>query len=520
MSRFGELLSFYRRQSSDRERGGKLTQERLGDLLGRELEGGGYTGAAISEWERGKSHIHKDHRKVLVALIKVLYQNGGMKSMIEADTFLLSSNYRPLDDDEKKCVFTNDAPRQGSAPGINLATALISAQQWLTNISDLMKEYIDEHEPQISHRGSRLFLGSLGFFFSQWSFRNAIRWLFWLGLLVAAQKTLFPLLHWPFTDQSQAWKSLVWYLGGVLTLPAVVALLTSTDRDTFWSQQNQAGKPILRLYTYTGAFMGFNIGYLMVFVVTLVGYYLGIKAAPAWLAILGAAWPLVVGYSAARQVPFNHWRAYGDLRLSDGAPVFLAAGIAFGPIIGFFLYTYHVWLLEPLTGIALFTLSAVLLYGITIWHNKRGHMVVQPHVWVLLWGSVVVSYAALQGAGIFWLVALATLLIVIAVLLARQQLHFNLPDMAVYLVGLIALLVSLRLHSWVGVACVFLAVAAWRWCQWEKQDRFPFSLWFFIVVVGIGASFLREGMLNPPWASLLVGLAACIIILWTVRNDA
>jgi len=65
MSRFGELLCLYRRQSRDQERGGKLTQERLGELLGRELGDMGYTGAAISEWERSKSQIHKDHRKVL-----------------------------------------------------------------------------------------------------------------------------------------------------------------------------------------------------------------------------------------------------------------------------------------------------------------------------------------------------------------------------------------------------------------------------------------------------------------------
>jgi len=92
--------------------------------------------------------------------------------------------------------------------------------------------------------------------------------------------------------------------------------------------------------------------------------------------------------------------------------------------------------------------------------------------------------------------------------------------MAVYLAGLIALLVSLRLYSWAGVACVFLVVAAWRWYQRKKKGRFPFSLWLLMVVFGIGAFLLREGRLNPPWASLLVGLAACTTILWAAKRGA
>jgi len=312
-----------------------------------------------------------------VALIKVLYQNEGLKSIIEADTLLLSGNYRSLDDDEKKLIFPNDAPRQASVNGASWATSLIAAEQWFTKTSDLLKKYIEEHEPQTSHRASRRFLGSLGFLFSRWTFESTIKWLLWLGLLVAVQKILFPLLRWPFANQAQAWKTLLWYEGGVLALPALVALLTNTDKDTLWKQQSLAGKPILRLYTYIGAFMGFNIGYVMVFVMALIGYYLEIKAAPGWLVILGAAWPLVMGYSAARQAPFNHWRAYGNLRLADGGIPLLIAGMALGPIVGAFFYAYYSWLLEPLTGIALFAVSVGLLYAITTWQmrnnpNKKG----------------------------------------------------------------------------------------------------------------------------------------------------
>lgn len=52
MESFGQQLRKYRRQSTDPQRGGMLTQARLGELLGDKLEHSGYSGAAISDWER------------------------------------------------------------------------------------------------------------------------------------------------------------------------------------------------------------------------------------------------------------------------------------------------------------------------------------------------------------------------------------------------------------------------------------------------------------------------------------
>jgi len=78
MSRFGMLLRYYRRQSTDPDKGGMLTQERLGELLGREPGNTRYSGAAISDWERSKSEINHNYRSVLVGLIKVLHVCGGI----------------------------------------------------------------------------------------------------------------------------------------------------------------------------------------------------------------------------------------------------------------------------------------------------------------------------------------------------------------------------------------------------------------------------------------------------------
>ena len=71
MDTFGQLLRKSRRQCRDPDRGGILTQERLGELIGLELGDSGYSGAAISDWERMKSKISAADRLVLLALLAV-----------------------------------------------------------------------------------------------------------------------------------------------------------------------------------------------------------------------------------------------------------------------------------------------------------------------------------------------------------------------------------------------------------------------------------------------------------------
>lgn len=102
---FGARLRYARRQATDPLRGGLLTQDRLGELIGAELGDAGYTGAAISEWERDKSRIHASDREVLLALTAVLCRSGGLQKQQEADELLASGNYRRLDGQERERIF-------------------------------------------------------------------------------------------------------------------------------------------------------------------------------------------------------------------------------------------------------------------------------------------------------------------------------------------------------------------------------------------------------------------------------
>ncbi len=97
---FGEQLRYFRRRARDPQRGGSLTQERLTHKL-YDLCSLEYSFAAISDWERGKSHISKDHRMTLVGLVTVLGKYGGILSLAEANSWLAAGNYRFLDDEER-----------------------------------------------------------------------------------------------------------------------------------------------------------------------------------------------------------------------------------------------------------------------------------------------------------------------------------------------------------------------------------------------------------------------------------
>lgn len=106
---FGEILRRYRENSKAPDSLKRLSQESFGDLLGRELGlDGGYSGAAVSDWERGKSSIHPKDRRILLSIIKMLYKQGGVTSVLEADGLLEAGNYRNLSLDEQTEIF----PRQ------------------------------------------------------------------------------------------------------------------------------------------------------------------------------------------------------------------------------------------------------------------------------------------------------------------------------------------------------------------------------------------------------------------------
>ena len=73
MSSFGKALRAFREMTRDPDRHNRsLSQARLGEQMGHIMEDQGFSGAAVSNWERGINKISAEDRKVLITLVKVL----------------------------------------------------------------------------------------------------------------------------------------------------------------------------------------------------------------------------------------------------------------------------------------------------------------------------------------------------------------------------------------------------------------------------------------------------------------
>lgn len=151
MNEFGKILKSYRARCHDRERNRSLSQERLAELLSFESGVETYTGSTVSNWERGLNKIRRDDRHVLVGLIKVLHEGGGIENPEAANKLLLAGNYRPLDDGESRGVNPDwkqawPIPSAAYLPSAVEQEALLPAPTYsrLFGVEDLIQVVIEQ----------------------------------------------------------------------------------------------------------------------------------------------------------------------------------------------------------------------------------------------------------------------------------------------------------------------------------------------------------------------------------------
>lgn len=107
MSEFGDLLRLYRLQCRLPQTGGKLTQEHLAEELSFRSGIGGFSGRTVSNWERGEHKIRQTHRHVVISLLQILREFGGVRTLGEAEALLAAGDYRRLTAVEAKQVNPN-----------------------------------------------------------------------------------------------------------------------------------------------------------------------------------------------------------------------------------------------------------------------------------------------------------------------------------------------------------------------------------------------------------------------------
>lgn len=364
MTKFGEELRRLRQLSTDPSDPIKqLTQQRLGELIQIEL-GVGFSGAAISDWERSVSKIHADQRWVLVSLIKIFHQQGGVKTLAEANHLLELGNYRTLNIDETQKVFGKSFVQQPLSGSRNRVIDILARNIFFLSDSELDLLYAREANGPIP-AWPRVLATLLRKRIDNWSI--SLRDIIWIWLWLVTWWAISPSLRWPFDDRNAALVAITLYAGGTLAIPLVIGLLINTRDNEFWQKQNSADPILLRLYTYQGAAIGFNLGYFFVFPLNLVRYYLHFGQS-VWLEWAAVTLALVLGNMSARVTPHNLWIAYGRLKLSDGAILFTVALL--GPIWGWMFLQFYMILLAPILGTLLILLSVTILVLITALQSR------------------------------------------------------------------------------------------------------------------------------------------------------
>lgn len=519
MSSFGETLRKYRQSSKDINSSRHLSQERLGELLGEELGlQGGYSGAAVSDWERGKSQISASDRRMLLSILKVLYRQGGLKNVRDAENLLEAGNYKGLRPDEKVQVFPKemiDEEEQDDSPLFK------NRRKWILfwsgnlfydneNLTEQLERAEDGPPPSWPRKIVVLINGGM----DGWSVFRILRLFLWFLLLLFSTWLIAPSLRWPFVDSAQALSAIMMYVAGSLSIPMLVGLFTNTQNNQFWKKSSLANTRNLRLYTYQGSAVGFHVGYFGVFAVNLALYYLG-SGITQWLELMEVALLLGVAYWSAHLIPYNMWQAYHRLDLADGAIFFVFFFL--GPIWGAFFYYSHLVLLDPILG-PWIVLSALglLIFGAAWQYRQAGTTVIPAHWWVFLGGFVFVLYQMAVAQNIFSVVALMGMIVTLGVLLALERIRYTFRGLIGFLFVIFILQFVFSLDIWMGRALT--GVALFLWWRWGKKYlSFPRAFWGVIVMLSVCLWAWNQQWLSDLGASVVFCVIVTVLLFWDYR---
>ncbi|MBL8062337.1 MAG: hypothetical protein JNK32_04915 [Anaerolineales bacterium] len=362
---FGSQLRLFRQRSHDPQTQKQLSQQKLGELLGLELGVYGFSGAAISDWERSESRINAADRHVLLSLVKVLNFCGGIKNSADANLLLEAGNYRALNQAERNRVFPEEVEETGSPP----ATSLTSNFQYLTRGMPFIspagyKKILLEAREGPQPAWPKVLAALMRNTTDRVSAINLLKTILWLWVLGLAYWLILPSLRL-FLTSGDLRQAASLYIIGSLILPLLIAALTDTNKEPFWKEQKIPRPVRLRLFVHAGAYLGFHTGYFIVFLFTFIQGLLDIPPVTL-IELFKAAFLIAFGYIDAQLIPYNLWLAYQHFDFKESGILF--AFIPFGLVWAWFLVEFYETLASPVTGTILL-LSSVTL--IALWEVRK-----------------------------------------------------------------------------------------------------------------------------------------------------
>ena len=386
---FGKRLRSFRLQYHDAETGKTLSQQQLGECL-YEHFGIRYSGAAVSDWERNKSKININDRLLLLNIIKILKQHGGIKSPSDANLLLEAGNYRALNVSEKNEVFPEEA--DNTIPSIEYS-GNPPLNQLFFNLPVELQKKLAEAKTGPPPAWPHMVVAVLNQIIEQWTIAHILFFLIWLWIWLITYLLITPSLQWPFTSDEKSQQAMWLYIAGSILAPLLVSLMVGIRNKDFWHKQGTAALYTFRLFIYQGASIGFHIGYFVIFAISLTQYSFQAQSA-IWFEAIKILFPLAIGYTGAHLVPYNLWRAYGKLNLKDGGIFFVF--IILGPLWAwFFLEFYETLITQKLGAIFILISATILVSAMTIQYRRKGTTTI-PISWVILFfGLILVCQIAL-----------------------------------------------------------------------------------------------------------------------------
>jgi hypothetical protein len=254
----------------------------------------------------------------------------------------------------------------------------------------------------------------------------------------------------------------------------------------------------------------------MVFTLALLLYYLGFTLNSSWLSGVMAVWPVLLGYISAREVPYNLWLAYGELKISTGAIFFTT--FFFGPFLGTFFYNFYSYLMQPLTGIIIILLAVGTLAALMEWQKRKtGKSIIPAHVWAAIIGVILVLYDAVTYGSTFNVVALANLVLVMVLLLAWESIHVTLAGGMGLLLALGIIMLSFKLNIWISLIMTLVMGLAW-WMWGKRYLWFPIGFWVIVVLIWVSTYLIGYRGLSEVQASVML-TTGTLTVLWLQKRS-